>query len=93
MSGKVIHIYRVDMGHVNDIQNTHWVYARNATVALAVCKKMFKDMRYDYYKAVMVGETTFPAADGESLSKEEISVIETTHAKDGDRYAERRVGV
>ena len=94
MSSKVIHIYRVEMGHVNDIQKTHWVYARNAKLAKEYCKSYFKALHYDYFKAIMVGEVIVPMdIDVMSLSDEDVEKIEKTIAKDGDRYAEHRYGV
>lgn len=94
MPSNVIHIYRVEMGHVNNILNTHWVYARNAKLAKEYCKALFKTQRYDYYKAIMVGEVIHPTdMSVTSLSDEDVEKIEQTMAKDGDRYAEHRYRV
>ena len=97
MANKVTHIYRVDIGIQNKVYETAWVYASNAKLAKTYCREnLFTDKKYDHYNAVMVGETkvplpTIPAV--VPLSQEEIKQIESTPAKEGDRFVEHRFGI
>ena len=94
MPSNTMHIYHVEMGYVNDIRKSHWVYARNARLAKEWCKQQFKSLHYSYFKAIMVGEATkLMGYETTSLSDDEIEMIENTIAKDGDRYAEHRYRV
>ena len=91
MPSNTLYIYRIEMGHAQQILKTHWVYARNAKTAKEYCKSYFKDLHFDYFNAIKVGEVISPQEIVTmSLSDEDVEKIENTIAKDGDRYAEHR---
>jgi len=97
MANRVTHIYRVDIGCQNKVDETVWVYSPNAKFAKEYCKQnFFQDRKYDHYHAVMVGETKTPLPPipvVTPLSPEEVEQISSTPAKDGEYFVEHRFGV
>ena len=94
MSRFVTHIYRMEMGKGGKAECATWLYARNAKEAKEYCKLVFKDKRYDFFRAIMVGETKAPVANAPCLLSDfEMNQITSTIAKDGEHYAEHRWGV
>lgn len=91
MAANIMHIYRVDFGYANSVVMSDWVYARNAKQAKAYCKDKHRGERYDYYKAVMVGQTShLVSQDASDLTEKEKAYIQNTPAKDGDKFAYHR---
>jgi len=55
MAQKKTYIYRILIGHKDNILVDIFMYARNSKVAVEYCKEKYREEKYDYYKAVKVG--------------------------------------
>lgn len=92
MGAKRTFIYRVEMGHYPNVEEIAFCYARNKDFVVNSMRVIFKDRRYDMFKAYKLGETDYRKHPGpfEVLPKDEEEYLRRTKSTVGEEYAERR---
>ncbi len=90
MAVKKTYIYRLEMGHQDQIEETIFIYARNAGIAVDYCKTIYKDKKYDHFHAIKVGASN-ELRETSIFTKDENERIRKTNAVGADAYAEREM--
>ena len=95
MGAKRTFIYRIEMGYHPDVKEIAFCYARNSDFAVDNMKLIFKDRRYNMFKAYKLGETDYKKHPGpfEVLPKDEEDYLRKIRSTVGEEYAERRYNI
>lgn len=91
MSAKSVYLYQVTMGHDDREEETVYVYARNAGLAVDELKNMYKDKKYNTYRSKMFGQADIKVHPKpfEMMSNEEVAYILTHGLAKEKAYAQR----
>lgn len=88
MARKQTYIYRVLIGHEGNTEIDNFMYARNAEDAKEFCKELYRDKKFNYYKAIKVGVSHF-LRDTQIIKGYEADKLKNSIASQGDKYAEK----
>lgn len=88
MAPKKTYIYRIIIGKGEKTYVDTFMYARNSGVAIDYCKNLYKDRKYDSYKAIKVG-ISHSLKDTEIISEYEAKRMKAAGATRSEKYAER----
>jgi hypothetical protein len=80
------------IGHNGNIEVDTFMFARNADVAKEFCKELYRDKKYNFYKAIKVGLSHI-LRDTQIVSDYEDRKLRNSIASQGDRYREIDVEV
>ena len=92
MAAKVTYMYQVTMGYGSNDKEVAYCYARNAGNAVDGMKTIFKEKKYDSFKAKLFGEADFQQHPEPfmPMSREEVGIIENRKLADAPLYAMRK---
>ena len=92
MAVKATYLYKVDMGWGETVDKTSYCYARNAGVAIDTYKEMYREKKYDSFRAKMFGEAKIEAHPGlfELMEPDEIEYIESKNLASAPAYSQRK---
>lgn len=92
MARRSVFLYGVIMGHGNKEEKVVYCYARNAGLAIENYKQLFKEEKYDHFRAKMFGEADVRVHDKpfEPMTKEEVEYISKNGLAKADAYAQRK---
>ena len=76
------------IGNNDDIDIDVYMYARNADVEKEFCKKIYKEKKYNTYKAIKVG-MTLTLKDTQIVTDYESDKLKSSTASLSDSYCER----
>ena len=87
MAKKKTYIYHMLIGHNGNIEVDTFMFARNADVAKEFCKELYRDKKYNFYKAIKVGQS-YTLKDTQIVSDYEKEKLVNSIASQSDRYRE-----
>lgn len=90
MAHKKTYIYRVLIGHDENIEVDIFMFARNSHVAKDYCKELYKDKKYNSYQVIKVGLSHYLRETG-IMSEYEAWKLRDSIASQSDKYSEREV--
>ena len=90
MAKKKTYIYHMLIGNYGDYEVDTFMFARNACVAIEYCKELYKDKKYNSYKAIKVGVSHY-LRNTQMVSPEDEEKLRNSIASQGDEYREIEV--
>ena len=90
MAQKKTYIYRMLIGHDDNIEVDIFLFARNANNAKEFCKQVYKDNKYNTFKPIKVG-ISHTLKDTQIVSEYESEKLKNSIASKGDKYSERKI--
>ena len=92
MATKSVYLYQVKMGHGDKDEEVAFCYARNAGCAVSGYKEIFKEKKYDSFKAKMFGEADIRIHDKpfEIMTKDEVDYVMKYGLGSADAYAQQK---
>ena len=87
MAQKKTYIYRMMIGHNDKVEVDLFMYARNADDAKVFCKTLYKDKKYDAYKAIKVG-LSHALKETQIIQDYEAEKLRNSIASQSDKYRE-----
>lgn len=90
MAKKKTYIYRILAGNNDNIEVDVFMFARNAYIATEFCKNLYKEKKYNTYKAIKVG-VSHKLRDTQIVCDADDERLRNSIASQGDRYKEIEV--
>lgn len=92
MAAKAVYMYQVTMGYKDSDEEVAYCYARNAGKAVEGMKEIFKEKKYDSFKAKLFGEADIKVHPDyfEPMSREEVEYINRLQLAQAAKYSQRR---
>ena len=87
MAKKKTYIYHMLIGNNDNTEVDIFMFARNATVATEFCKELYKEKKYNSYKAIKVGMSHY-LRDTQVVSDEDDKRLRNSAASTSDRFRE-----
>ena len=87
---KTTYLYRMLIGHNDNVEIDIFMYARNSKTAIEYCKELYRDKKYNHYRPIKVGVSLYVRDTG-LVSKEDDEKLRDSIAVMGERYSEREV--
>lgn len=90
MSQKKTFIYRMKLGYNDKVETDVFMYARNKETAINYCKELYRDKKYNKFKAIKVGISLWLRDTG-IVTAEEDKQLRNSVASMSDTYYEREI--
>lgn len=87
---KKTYVYHMLIGHNNKTELDFFMYARNATFALEYCKDLYREKKYNFYKAIKVG-ISHKERTTQIIPEEDAVKIRQAGADEIKKFSERQI--
>lgn len=89
MARRKTYVYHLLIGHEDRIEVDCYMFARNAGVAIDYCKELYRDKKYNSYRAIKVGLAR-ELKDTQIIDEYEADKIRRAGG-DQEKYSEREI--
>ena len=87
---KKTYLYHMLIGNNDKVEVDCFMFARNSGVAIDFCKELYREMRYNSYQAIKIGQSHI-LRETQIVPKENEPKIRQAIANKPDKYSEREI--